>query len=220
MYSINFKKVKIIFLILILNEIIAACCNCEDEYISKEFSTCEISISNLDNTGRSPIVTNEAILNKNAYGIRVSIDRNEMLCKLNKPRSFSLLTQTAYAFDCECSIISQYRAKNKITGLKVITLNDFNTEYPKDTDITSLFIVQRSGFKTPEDFIASDNLNLITIKNENLSFEEVASLDENKNFDLLLKTAPSEAIERQFRVIIEFADGTEISTVTTPILLN
>lgn len=187
-------------------ELIVACCDCiEPTYFN--YTNCSITINNLDNSGAEPIVTQSNTISKDAFGIRVVINRNENICKVETNKS--LFIQSAYATSCDCPPEFQYLPLDSITSVKIITVNDFNSEHLENTEVSEYFFVYRGHeFYKIDEYV--DNIETTLYDFENPTLE----------FDLLLMSPPTIGTEHQFQVTVELSDGRIFNAQTELLELN
>jgi hypothetical protein len=194
------NKILSILLLLMLIELIAACCNCV-EPTSYYYTNCSFTLKNLDNTGAEPVVAYSDTISKNAYGIRITVSRIENTCS-TKLNGFSLI-QSAYAFDCFCPPEVQYLALDSIASLEIKTINDFDAEHPANSDISNYFSVFKGNEFTPvNEYITNLETTLFDLENSTLEF------------DLLLMSPPTAGTRHQFEVIIGLSDGRILTAQT------
>lgn len=194
------KKIMLIAMLPLIVEIIVACCDCLEPAIY-DYTNCSLTISNLDNSGAEPIVTNLNTILKNAYGIRVSIVREENTCEAS--RLNSIFIQSSYAFDCLCPPELEYLALDSITSLKIFTLNEFDESHTTDSEISDYFrVFSRDNFSLIDHYINNIGTTLYDFDNPTLEF------------DLLLMTPPTHGPEHKFQVTILLSDGRELSAQT------
>ncbi len=183
----------------LMAELIVACCHClEPTYLN--YTNCNLTVQNLDNSGAEPIVTNLNTIPKSAFGIRIVVNRNEDTCaKSNK----SLFFQSAYAFSCECPPEFQYLPLDSITSVEIITINAFNSEHLGHTEVSEYFyIYQKHEFFKINEYINNVKTVLYDFENPTLAF------------DLLLMSPPTIGTEHQFEVKVELSDGRILSAQT------
>ncbi len=90
----SIKKVLIILLFPFITEMVVSCCpDCDDPIIG-HYTNKTLWVSNIDNSGIKPEITNGNPVPKEAFGIRVRLGREKTACLT--PRR-SLFIQTAYA---------------------------------------------------------------------------------------------------------------------------
>ncbi len=199
------KRKYIILLIILalpLLDVFYACCNCSGDTEERFYVNSGFSIKNIDNSGAEPIESTSENINKKAYGIRLQVNR-QSLSFLQKDTYQPLFSQGAYAMSCDCAPEVTYDHTDKVESIKIITLNDFNTDKPANSDITNYF-------KTHKKYLDANEL----IKNLNYDFEY--TLKETEYFDLLLMVSPSEAnIQHQFKLIITFENKPTVELLTT-----
>lgn len=199
------KRKYIVFLIIFglpLLDVFYACCNCSDDTIEKYYVNSGLSLINLDNSGKQPLEVNSGNINKNAYGIRLKVNREALSFNLKTQNQF-LFTSSAYAFSCDCPPTVTYDPKYKVEYIKIVTLQNFSNEKPANSDVTEYF-------KTPKLYL---DVNEIVGK---LNDDFWDKLKEQESIDLLLMVPPSQvATEHQFKMIISFENKPNVELVTT-----
>lgn len=190
----------------LLIELLVACCDCY-EPVYFNYTNCSMTISNLDNSGVKPVVTESNTIAKDAFGIRVEIYRNEDICKV-KP-NHSLIFQSAYAMSCDCPPEFQYLPLDSITDVKITSLNDFDSEHLANADVSEYFYVKSgNGFTEISKFV------------ENMHSTLYGLSDSGFEFDLLLMFPPTLGPEHQFAVEVELSDGRIFNVQTDVLELN
>lgn len=199
------KRKYAVFLIILglpLLDVFYACCNCTNDTVEKFYINSGLSLINLDNSGEQPIETNSASINKNAYGVRLKINREALTFNLKAENKF-LFTSSAYAFSCDCPPTVTYDPKYKVEYIKIVTLQDFNADKPANSDVTEYF-------KTPKLYL--DATEIVSKLNDD--FWE--KLKEQESIDLLLMTPPTHFnTTHQFKMIISFENKPNVELVTT-----
>ena len=195
----------IVLFALPLLDVFYSCCNCNDDVVDHYYSFSDFSVKNIDNSGQNPLESEQEEINKNAYGIRLYINK-ELLSNSEKSTNNKcyLFSSSAYAFSCDCDF-SSYNLVNPIQSIKIFTLQDFNNEKLANSDISEYFNVIHT-YKTVEESI--EDINKVFNR---------TSLD--IFVDYLLMNAPSpENINHQFRVEITL-ENEEIINLETIITL-
>jgi len=146
----RFRRVAVILMIPLVIELVIACCNC-DEYpftnyydFTSYYSHTEILAYNIDNSGPfSHLPLNDSV-NAEAFGIRVIIDRQEVIPEEASPTAvlkFRGLMQNTYAFDCFCFNEVYYEAKDEVDSVKITSLHEFDAYHPAGSDVSDYFLV-------------------------------------------------------------------------------
>jgi hypothetical protein len=194
---------KVIFLLIfpLIAEVVISCCNCIDPVV-QHYTNKTISASNLDNTGKEPVVSTANSINKNAYGFRLQLTREKLAC-LEKRYSFFI---QSYAMSCHCPPPTQFMAKDSITSIKVFTIQDFDGTHPAGVDVSDYFKVYRQfAFFSISDFL--------TISQRTLYDER----ELQPQTDFLLMTAPTITGARRFKIQFTLSDGRILETETSTI---
>lgn len=179
------KKVLIIILTINLITLIQSCCTEEYQYKWTDFS-----IGILDNSGEYPVLTDNKEVNKNALGLRITLQDTVMYLAQN----FTLVNE-CYATSCA----EEYTRINNLSSIKIITLLDYSSKYPKDSDITQLFMARESG-NTKSTYISIDQI----ISNVNGSSH---TYNGYSDFDLYLIDTTALIEEQRFKVQLTMSDG-------------
>lgn len=179
--------------------LIFGCCDCL-ETIFFDYTNCMISLENLDNSGQVPVVSSSNSILKNAFGLRVEVERKEELCdNYSKPLFFS----SAYATSCDCPPETIYKPLDSIVSVNIITLMDFDSTHFSNDNITGYFSVLRSTeFMSIDEFFSNEHNEIYDLDDSNLTF------------DLMLMIPPAENAEYQFEVLIELSDGRVLSKIS------
>jgi hypothetical protein len=198
------SKVFFILLFPLIAEMIVSCCDCaEPEHF--RYTNSELAVSNLDNSGQFPEESNTPEIIKSAYGIRVRV-LTELAC-LEKKRSF--IIGNAYATSCDCEPGLQFHPKDSVTGIKVFSLNDFDSLHSAGSDISAYFMV----YKLYRFSDISDHLD----KDDPSFYDDQERL---KALDLLLITAPSTGTQHRFAVEVHLSDGRILKKQTPAVELK
>lgn len=204
------KKVLIVLLMPAVAQIIIACCECGDS-VSKNYSHLSMTIAHVDNAGEKPVVTTSPTVPKNAYGIKVQLQREIVACNKSALPTFF---QSAYA--CSCPPPLTILAKDTITDFRIFSVYDFDTNHSSNSDVSEFFKVYNYGSYTSiTGYLGSGNSmgsyygdSFWTLHNESELELEIT---------LLLMTAPKINSTNKFRVQITLSDGRIIEHETTEI---
>ena len=195
-------KIIIVLIVPIMAEVGISCCHCSDPLIG-HYTNKTFSVTNLDNRGSEVMVATAASVPKEAYGIRMQLGR-EKTVSIIPPKSFFI--QTAYATSCRCPPPIQLEARDSMTDIHVVTLNDFGANHPAGSDVSDLFkVFKRYSFSTIPDFIR--RYNTILVSDDELEL----------TLDVLLMTPPDLNTSHSFKIIITLSDGRILQETTTPI---
>ena len=215
-------KKRLIVLFFLLVPIASAlfyscrCPNIERQY--RVFSHKTLSLRNLDNSGREAVESDALQLNKNAFGIRLVLEREVISTSTTPPsrgkQANSVFIQSAYAFSWNCLPPFTYSANDKIESMKIFSINDFDNQRPANSDITDLFRVTRSFF-TIENFVA----NHIRYEYPADSESDFDRWIRELRIDLLLMTPPTANNKHQFEIQVALSDGRVLKQQTTEIEL-
>ncbi|MDO5607965.1 MAG: DUF5034 domain-containing protein [Capnocytophaga sp.] len=181
-----------------------SCCHCNEEVVEKMYYHKSLSVSNLDNSGAYITESDAPLLNKNAYGIRIVLER-ELLASLRPKQVFPMLIQQANATSCDCIVPFLYSEREKITSIHIISVSRFDDQHLENSDITPYFRTY-DLYQTADEYLA------------HLKYEIDRDWDDFK-LDLLLMTAPTDSSIKHFKVIIKLSDGRILEQITTGISL-
>ena len=207
------KKLIILFFLLvpIASVIFHSCWSC-DPQISVIYSHKTLLVKNLDNSKEKPIETEALQINKNAYGIRLYLEREKFVVACAKPAN-SFFIQSAYAAvdppDCPDY---NFSANDTIISIKISTLNNFDNQHLENSDVTDYFKVAGS-FSTIESYVA----------NMHYTFEDYVEFEKSWGkevvIDFLLMSAPTANNKQQFEVQVALSDGRILKQKTPEIEL-
>jgi hypothetical protein len=192
------KKILLLCLLPLMAEVIAACCNCKEPPPQK-YRFNQMSVYNLDNSGKDAIETSAAETSQASYGIRIKFTT---LMAAVPAVNNSYFLSSSQASDC-CP--PPYYPVDRIEGLKVISMYDFDQNHKSGSDVTKYFAAfYLNKYYADSSILESDLFGY--------------NLDEQKNvsLDLMLMARPG-ASKQQFRVEIKFENGRELKQ-TTPLI--
>lgn len=131
----QFRKISVLVISVFLLRLAVGCCNCEDQYYSFDYEN--ILIENIDNSGQwsKPSESNAMPAEGVAFEIQI-LGSDPVLSA--KSQIFSTGFTTASAQSCNCEEL--YVASHTITEIKIRTLEDLNSDYCCNDDVTSLFL--------------------------------------------------------------------------------
>ena len=192
------KKLIILFFLLvpIANVFFHSCCPCDVETQRRNYSHKTIFLKNLDNSDEKAIESESLQLNKNAYGIRLYLEREKVVTACAK-RINSIFIQSAYATSCECPPEFLYFPSDSIVSIKIFAVNNFDNQHSENTDITHYFRVAGS-FSTVENYVANMNYTYA---------DDFEYWGQELELDLLLMTAPTANNKQQFEIQVTLSDG-------------
>ncbi|MCL2682977.1 MAG: DUF5034 domain-containing protein [Bacteroidales bacterium] len=197
-------KARLIILVLLLVPIanIFHSCRCKEQHINYFYNS--LLLENLDNSGAEVIESEALQFNKNAYGIRLILLKEERLIVRAKQVN-SIFVQSAYAVSWKCPYT--YSAVDTIVSIKVFTINDFDNLHSENSEITEYFKV-RQTYSSVKDHVVNIN-------------RPYKSYDMNNDIeiDLMLMTVPTINNRHQFKVRIELSNGHIFEEQTTEIEL-
>ena len=202
----NSTKIFVLVLFLAIMDFTFSCCP-PVEGVKVRYSHCKITVSNIDNSGDYPVVVTTGSIPKNNYGIKLDITKQEDSCtNLTSKYRFSIFT-SAYACDQEDFAI--FKALDTITQIQIISLHDFNSTHPANSDVSELFYVFEEGkSSTIEEFLNNKIYNF-----------EGNQYDLFESILLLLNHTPDANTLQQFKVEIHLSDGRILSSTTPEIEL-
>ena len=208
------KKLIILFFLLvpIVSALFYACCHCDVQTQHKNYSHKALLLKNLDNSGKKAIETALLQLNKNAYGIRLYMEREKVITSRTEKIN-SIFIQSAYATSCECRPEFLYFPNDSIVSIKIFTINKFNNQHSENSDITDYFRVAGS-YSTVESYIANMHNTYASGYVHGIEYCE-----QELKLDLLLMTAPTVNNKQQFEVQVTLSDRRILNQQTTEIEL-
>lgn len=186
------KKILILLLLPLFSDMLVACCDCEDPQVFK-YTNSSLEVQHLDNRGQSPVIAVGDVALKEAYGIRMTVKCERTAFK--QP-PFSLFLNRSYAFSCGCDPAVQHHAKDSITAIRIITLDDFDITHSAGSDISDYFrLYAWNNFTSITDYLPKE--------------AKVFYYDEPKNIELnaLLMQPPVQPGFYRFRVEMDLSDG-------------
>ncbi|MDR6807499.1 hypothetical protein J2Y45_004699 [Dyadobacter sp. BE34] len=195
------KKISLIFLIAFTTQLIIACCDCHEPY-KNEYKFEYLSAFNLDNSEANSVIS-ESPIPRNAYGIKLQLGLRELSLDRNH---FSLFSQ-ANAMCCLCGADTTITPRDTITSLKITTINRFDDNHLKGSDVTELFKVLRHG-----NYVGIDSI----IAHPDIYFKRT----ETEFIELYLFTPPREADEYSFKVDLAISNDTHLSAQTSAVNLK
>lgn len=182
----------LVLLLPFIANLVVSCCNCLETAIH-HYTNKTISVINLDNSGKEPLEAPSGNVIKTAYGIRVTLTR-EKIARIDKPEIS--LVEAAWAYDCRCPPPDEFLPNDSIVAIRVISLTEFNSSHPANSDVSTYFKVYAPyAFSTPDEFVKATSNTLF--------FET----DLQVTFNLLLMTPPDKNGLHQFKVQIVLSDG-------------
>jgi hypothetical protein len=208
------KKLIILFFLLvpISSVIFHACCPCDVETQRRNYSHKALLLKNLDNSGEKAIETEALQLNKNAYGIRLYLEREKIVVARTKSIN-SFFIQSAYATSCECPPEFLYYPNDSIVSIKIFTVNNFDNQHLENSDVTDYFRVAGS-YSTIESYVAKMRYTFASDYAYGFEYWE-----QEFKLDLLLMTAPTANNKQQFEIQVALSDGRILKQQTLEIEL-
>lgn len=198
------KKVLIILLIPLAADLLVACCDCEEPQLFK-YTNSNLELQNLDNRGQAPVIANNGIALKEAFGIRMTV-KCEATASVQPKVSFFI--NRSYAFSCGCDPAIQYLAKDSVVALRIITLEDFDPQHLAGADVSAYFkLYTRNNFTGINEYLE---------RNATVFYYDEAK---NINLDALLMKAPTANGTFTFRVEMELSDGRSFAKESSTIEL-
>ena len=204
------KKLIILFFLLvpIVSALFHSCCNCDVETQHENYSHKAMFLKNLDNIGAKIIESESLQLNKNAYGIRLYLEREKVVVACAKPIN-SIFIQSAYATSCKCPPEFLYFPNDSIVSIKVFTVNNFDNQHLENSDITDYFRVAGS-YSTIDSYVANMRYTYA---------DDFEYRGRELKLDLLLMTAPTANNKQRFEVQVALSDGRILKQETLEIEL-
>ena len=197
------KANKVIFLLLfpLIAEVLVSCCNCLEPVI-KHYTNKTLTINHLDNSGSAPVIASSDTVRKSAYGIRMNLVRETVVCNHNRT---SLFISSAYAFKCDCEPPNQILPRDSITALHISTVNDFDATHPAGSDVTEYFYqYQKNNYRSIPDYLSRQAEVVFDAAQDSLVV------------DFLLMQAPAAAGIYSFEIAVTLSDGRTKNARTNP----
>lgn len=200
---IRVKKVVFLILLPLIVQLVIFCCpNC-DGVVSGSYT--KLEVDNLDNSGIEALIATGDSITRNAFGIRIHLERDKISCK--ESPNYNSIIPSANAFRCEC-LPDHIVAEDSITAIKVITLQNFDTNHLSGDDISSYFqFFKNYHFTSIADYVA----------NLHGTLDDASEL--NSKIDLLLAHPPLNTGMYQFKIQILLSDGRILEAITSEIKL-
>jgi hypothetical protein len=199
------KKILLILILPLMLELIVSCCDCVAPTIYS-YTNKSIDLKNLDNTGIEPIVSDSNSIAKAAYGIRLTIEK-EQIAK-SEYMNFHLI-QNSYATSCECPPPIQYNPKDSILSIKIMCLSDFDNTHPANSNVSEYFkIYKNHSYTTIQNFIKNSHFILY----DKTEFQTT--------IDFLLVQAPTINSIQKFKIQLYLSDNRVLEKETTSINLQ
>ncbi|PHN04187.1 DUF5034 domain-containing protein [Flavilitoribacter nigricans] len=192
----KWNKVLVVLLIPVAVNILSSCCECLESMFF-DYTNCSISVEELDNSRLQPEVSSNKMILKEAFGLRVNVERKQDLCH---QRSTPLFVTSAFAFSCECPPETVFQPLDSILTIQITTLRDFDDTHLSGSDVSEYFSVLLST-----EFISIDEF-ISNLRNEVYDLEY-----DILKFDLMLMTPPPATGAHQFAVSLELSDGRVLS---------
>lgn len=133
------KRTLLWALLLFLLETLLIACNCPEPG-SLRYANEQLTAINLDNAAVAPRVSDSDSVNKNAYGIRINIERT-LVAATQGHWDFG---NSAYANRREC-FAAEYHPASAIETIRIITLHDFDATHQAGADLSAYFKQVKSG---------------------------------------------------------------------------
>jgi hypothetical protein len=205
-------KARLFILFLLLTPIASLfhSCRCDKSATSVSYSHQTLLVKNLDNSGQYAIETNSTQINKNAYGIRLTLIREKEIVAYIRKQNNSIFVQSAYAISVRCPEYI-YSAKDSIVSIKIFTLNDFDEQHLENSDISDYFRIKNLKI---EDYLASIDYKYVSYR-----MEEFEDIMRELRIDLLLMTTSTMTNNHQFKIQIILSDGRILEQETTKVQL-
>ena len=203
------KVILLLFLLIPMLDIFYSCCHCDVETEHVSYSHQTLQLKNLDNSGEKAIETESLQINKNAYGIRLYLSREQNATTFTKQVN-SIFFHSAYAFHCGCPPECIYSASDSIISINIFTVRKFDDQHPENSNITNYFRPDM------ENYVANMRYSYESEKPNAFSIEgSIGKLI----IDLLLMTAPTSDDLQQFKIQIVLSDGRILEELTSEIEL-
>ncbi|MCF8361543.1 MAG: DUF5034 domain-containing protein [Prolixibacteraceae bacterium] len=214
-----FRKLIIILLAVSSLKLLISCifrCDCP-EPDEVEFSLNISHITLIDNAGPYPNYhTDSDSLSSRAIGFDITLtdstmtDENYAPLLVDCQHTGPFFINGAYAWSCDC-INCEFKTKQKLKAIRLITLSDFNNELPAQTDISHLLV----GRVNKADF---EGHGMYKTLEKTIAYlaEERMYYSPDYSFELYLTKAPKVNSIR-FEITFEFDDNSFITDTTETI---
>lgn len=198
------KKILFVFGLALMSQLIVACINCNCPPVRTIYFTSKgLSLKNMDLSLPQPMVTNSGTISSANYGIQVQL-QTTLLTMGTQHRTWGLM-QSAYA--CSCNE-DEFIGKEHILSLKIVSSNDFDTNHPKNTDLSLYFKAIKGATIIPiADYIKSSN---------ELNYNIMYAFSEG----IFLQAAPNMNKKHKFKLILTLSDGRIIEAETSEVELT
>ncbi|KAF0130052.1 MAG: hypothetical protein FD155_1838 [Bacteroidetes bacterium] len=191
------KTVFVLAMILLL-KVLTSCCECLESSIFR-YTFNSIETVHINNAGEKPIFVNDGTISKEAYGLLIRLSLSQIAAG-SRLSGFS----SANAMRCDCPPEMQYIAQDSLAGIRIFTLNDFDAAHLSDSDISDFFSV---NYASISDYLENP---------AKVYYDPVAQ----DSIIMYLMYAPEFSGEHQFKVEIAISDGSTLSAVSSPIILE
>ncbi len=201
------KKIILILALPLILDLIVSCCDCPNSIVYK-YSFKNYEVNHLDNSGSGIIISSSNSIIKTAYGIRLTINNEQIAQNRCNPTKF---IQGAYAMvDCRCPPPVIYNPIDSIIGIKIYCLTDFDNNHLANSEISEYFKVYNYHYyQTIQDYIKQWNFPIFD------------KSEFNSSIDLLLMSPPTfTSNSHSFKIQIYLSDNRIIEKQTTSINLH
>ena len=177
-----------------------------------------INLTNIDNSDGLPVMGPILTVPAEAYAIQLDVDLTvEPFTDENTVETTARVLsrwlpsiQKAMAIDPFCEGGPYTEAEDLIVSVRLITINDFNADFPAGSNMSS-------QFRSPDPNSERRFMRLSEIASL-LSFSE-GIRESTVSFELLNFAEPDASDTHQFRVVLEMESGAEFSMITAPVIL-
>jgi len=196
-------KLLIILLLVTSIRLISSCCSCEDDFFSFDYES--LKIGNIDNSGQWSKPTEENVMSRASVAFEIQIIGKEIAESKFRPIHFSGFN-TLSAQNCNCD--ERFISNQTISEIKIRTLNDINSDYCSNEDVTSLFLANTC-------LSCTDVGNFyITISELQKRLNPESIYHQPINKFLIYLTVPVENTKAQFEFEVLLSDGRSIIAQT------
>ena len=185
----------IVLLFLLETWLVACTCSAPSSF---RYANERLTALSLDNSGAQPQLSRFNSVHKNAYGIRMNIERTRVAAISESWHVGNM----AYATTKRCS--AEYNPTAAIENIRIITLHDFDATHSAGADLTVYFKQVKSG-KFYDIETLYDGASQVFIDDMLMPLEA----------DMLLIKAPEYIGMHAFAVEARLSDGTLLSDTTS-----
>ena len=204
------KKLIILFLLLVpIASLFYSCWEC-DPTAPASYSHKTLLLKNLDNSGERAVETESLQINKNAYGIRLFLTREQsFVASVKQINSFFI--QSVYATSVPDCYKYLYSAIDRIESIKIFTLKNFDNQHSANSDVTDYF-KEAQTYSSVEKYVKNLNYSYEWNEFDTFPWKELIA-------NLMLMAVPTTTGNQQFKIQVKLSDGRILEQQTSEIEL-